>query len=55
MALCRFARLENTEKVDLICDSGSTGMFSVGAELIATPHAPKPRSSSSCTNTPPAE
>jgi hypothetical protein len=39
----------------LICDSGTTGTPSVGAELIATPAAPNPWSSRICVNTPPAE
>ena len=51
----RFAGFLSTGKVDLICVSGTTGTPSVGAELIATPHAPKPWSSRICVITPPAE
>ena len=54
-ALCRLAGFFSTGKAALTCDSGTTFTPSVGAELIATPAAPKPRSSMSWTNAPPAE
>ena len=54
-ALCRLAGFLSTGNVDLICESGTTLTPSVGAELSATPAAPKPWSSRICVNAPPAE
>ena len=51
----RFAGFFSTGKVARICDSGTRLTPSVGAELIATPAAPKPWSRRICVNTPPAE
>jgi len=53
--LCRLAGFLRTGNDDLICDSGKRLTPSVGAELIATPAAPYPRSIISCVKTPPAE
>jgi len=49
------AGLFSTGKVDFSCDSGTTRTPSVGAELSATPAAPKPWSSRIWVNAPPAE
>ena len=54
-ARCRLAGFFSTGKVDRTWDSGTTATPSVGAELMATPAAPKPWSSSTWVNTPPAE
>ena len=51
----RLAGFLSTGNVALTCDSGTRLTPSVGAELIATPTAPKPWSSRICVNTPPAE
>ena len=51
----RLAGFLSTGNEDRICDSGTRLTPSVGAELIATPAAPKPWSSKICVNTPPAE
>jgi hypothetical protein len=53
--LCRFAGFLSTGNVDLSCESGATLTPSVGAELSATPAAPKPWSSRICVKAPPAE
>jgi hypothetical protein len=45
----------STGNVERTCENGTTGMPSVGAELIATPQAPKPWSMTICMNAPPAE
>ena len=54
-ALCRFAGLFSTGNVDFTCESGTTRTPSVGAEFSATPAAPKPWSSRTWVNAPPAE
>ena len=51
----RFAGFLSTGKLARTCDSGMRLTPSVGAELIATPAAPKPWSSRIWVNTPPAE
>ena len=51
----RLAGFLSTGKLARTCDSGMRLTPSVGAELIATPTAPKPWSSRICVNTPPAE
>jgi hypothetical protein len=45
----------STGNVERAWLNGTTFTPSVGAELIATPTAPRPRSSRSCTIVPPAE
>ena len=51
----RFAGFLRSGKLARTCDSGIRLTPSVGAELIATPAAPKPWSSRIWVNTPPAE
>jgi hypothetical protein len=54
-ALWRLAGFLSTGNVAFTCESGTTLTPSVGAELIATPAAPKPWSSRIWVKTPPAE
>ena len=54
-ALWWLAGFLSTGHVDLTCDGGTIRTPSVGAEFSATPATPKPWSSSTWVNAPPAE